>query len=280
MRKLDLPPFDSDESYFLCTSTIADELKKSEFEDSSQAVLAAELNYLDAAHQCRLHLEEKTNYRLPTVTTDEMAWLYERKMATKGSAGRRIYDRIKLSTRDGMCALCGAQPVSSLDHFFPKRSFPALAVTPANLIPVCQSCNHAKGSYIAGVAIDLPVHPYFDDFNDGTWLAAQVETDSPAAVVFSVSTPDCWDTERSARINGHFNRLGLSVIYSSYASQIVQGIRYDLLTSFKAGGEPVVRDELWRKARTWEEFDRNSWQFALYAALAGSDWYCQGGFDA
>ena len=33
-----------------------------------------------------------------------------------------------------------------LDHFFDKKEYPVMAVSFYNLVPVCHSCNHVKGT--------------------------------------------------------------------------------------------------------------------------------------
>lgn len=74
---------------------------------------------------------------------------------------------------------------AQLDHWFPKESFPILALSFYNLIPSCSSCNHIKGAAkeIKWLeALDNLVHPYcdrldftfsyeFDGFNKPkTWI--------------------------------------------------------------------------------------------------------------
>lgn len=54
---------------------------------------------------------------------------------------------------------------AQLDHWFPKETFPILALSFYNLIPSCSSCNHIKGSaktYDWENALKNIVHPYFN----------------------------------------------------------------------------------------------------------------------
>jgi hypothetical protein len=54
---------------------------------------------------------------------------------------------------------------AQLDHWFPKKSFPILALSFYNLIPSCSSCNHIKGAakgYDWLKALDNLKHPYCD----------------------------------------------------------------------------------------------------------------------
>ncbi len=277
MIPLDQPEVSSHHAYSVCMSTVQDGDKKLRYSKSSSAITPAEKRYIKAACDGLLHLEHQDNYMLPSATVEDMVWLYDKRMAAKKSTGRMIYDQLILSSRDGMCALCGALPAASLDHYLPKAKFPALAVSPVNLVPVCQSCNHSKGSYTAACAADSPVHPYFDNFNDDIWLTCVVDSEN-GAVTFEALPPDSWEPERAGRIVRHFENLHLAAMYSSFASQAIQGNRYELDLTFHSAGALAVRDELDRKARSWRTFDLNSWQAALFSALASSDWYCEGGY--
>lgn len=57
---------------------------------------------------------------------------------------------------------------AQLDHWFPKESFPVLALSFYNLIPSCSSCNHIKGAakkYDWLKALENLIHPYFDSID-------------------------------------------------------------------------------------------------------------------
>lgn len=68
------------------------------------------------------------------------------------------------------CVYCNAQHTVLLndnkktmrlqaDHFIPKSKFPMFSITLANLIPVCNNCNHLKSDK------DLKYSLYYDDIN-------------------------------------------------------------------------------------------------------------------
>ena len=69
------------------------------------------------------------------------------------------------------CPSCGEEgSPSTIDHYLPKEDYPHFSVTPANLTPMCDACQTAKGQETVdkgGRRIFL--HPYFDEF-----LTAQV----------------------------------------------------------------------------------------------------------
>src|SRR5262245_19880217 len=74
----------------------------------------------------------------------EMVAVYDNRLVKKTAPGRRIYDKIFTSAPNDKCPLCGHRNVKTLDHYLPKALFPALTVTPINLIPACSDCNKAK----------------------------------------------------------------------------------------------------------------------------------------
>lgn len=74
---------------------------------------------------------------------------------------KKVYNEIILS--NNVCAYCNLRnrDVAELDHFFPKASFPSLAITVKNLIPSCTYCNHPKKEKFPLDYVLL--HPYYDN---------------------------------------------------------------------------------------------------------------------
>lgn len=62
------------------------------------------------------------------------------------------------------CPSCGAHTVpGTLDHYLPKTSFPEFAVLIANLTPMCNACQEAKGaSYLTEENKKRFIHSYYD----------------------------------------------------------------------------------------------------------------------
>ena len=52
------------------------------------------------------------------------------------------------------------QATAQLDHFYPKKEYPYLAISLYNLIPCCSTCNLRKSNKAAGI-----YHPYLESFN-------------------------------------------------------------------------------------------------------------------
>jgi 5-methylcytosine-specific restriction endonuclease McrA len=129
-----------------------------------------------AAMATQLHTLPHMNNIGGQVSTREMASLYDRRFARKGSAGRPIYDAIFAAAP--RCPLCGHGTVSTLDHHLPKAHYPALAVAPLNLVPACADCNKNKIDITPMAGADGTIHPYFDDIEDDLWLVAEVLVES------------------------------------------------------------------------------------------------------
>jgi len=214
------------------------------------------------------------------LTAKEMAKLYDVRMARKRSAGRPVYDRIMAAAPHMRCPLCGQRDVSTLDHYLSKMKFPALAVTPVNLVPACANCNKLKLDKVAGIAEQQTLHPYFDDLEDDCWLSARVEENSPASVEFSVAPPNHWDAVLAARVRNHFGVFDLSRLYRSHAASELANIQYRMSKLHTQAGLAGLRLHLIGEAESRGAAHINSWQTAMYWALSTSDWYCDGGFDA
>jgi hypothetical protein len=199
-------------------------------------------------------------------------------MVRAGSRGNGIYNAIKMSAPHGQCPFCGHLPVSTLDHSLPKNVFPALAVTPVNLIPCCKDCNHKKGSGGPKVQDEQYIHAYYDDLSEDRWLYATIVMQSPPSAIFYVDGPRRWNDLTRARVKWHFDNLQLSNLYASQAGRELQNIRRLLSRLYDAVDARAVAEHLKEKSASCEEVTLNSWQGALYEAASESEWYCEGGF--
>jgi hypothetical protein len=232
---------------------------------------------LAAQHRSFYDLAQHTTVA-GVVTAAQMTAVYNGRMAKKGMAGRRIYDRIKAAPANDRCPLCGQRTVTTLDHYLPKAHYPALAVAPANLVPACGDCNKAKGEALPIRAEDQALHPYYDNIGGDDWLSAVVLEGSPAVVRFFIEPPATADAITTARVKHHFKLFGLASLYTSHAAVELTNIRNYLETLFSATQETGVRAHLIEMARSCAIADRNSWQTATFRALSTDDWYCSGGF--
>jgi hypothetical protein len=278
MWTLDRPEYTARTTFTACISRVRNLELKTRLEGVIQAVVDAS-NAFDAAAEQHSLYEVARDARVGgVVTTEEMEKVYTQRMAKIGAPGRAIYDEIFSSSPQGRCPLCAQRPVATLDHHLPKAHYPALAVTPLNLVPSCADCNKAKLASIPQTAADVGLHPYYDEIDDEAWLAARVIETRPAAVRFRVVAPDAWDTILAARVRNHFRTLGLAALYASEAAEELVNIRHQLFEMHDTAGMYDVREELRKRAESCALGRRNGWRAATYSAWAESDWFCDGGF--
>ena len=208
-----------------------------------------------------------------TATTADFVWLYDQRLVS--SVPGRVYYRSIRDSNGGRCALCTVRGASTLDHHLPKTVHPIFAVCPDNLVPSCKDCNTTK---LASVTATL--NPYFDDLGDGPWLEATVAETSPATFDFKLVPQPTWSADLTARAQAHFDLFGLARFYAFQADRQVAGIRHILGRLDRDVGPHAVQLHLQEFAESWSDAEPNSWEAALYAALAGSDWFINGGHAA
>ncbi|WP_157531406.1 MULTISPECIES: HNH endonuclease [unclassified Kitasatospora] len=193
-------------------------------------------------------------------------------------AGRDIYDMLMAAPAYRRCPFCGHGIVRQLDHYLPKASYPALCVTPLNLIPVCKDCNEIKKSFVATSIESLLIHPYYDRIDDVRWLNARVQHATEPTLEFFVEPPGTWDQIITERVEHHFERFELGRVFGTQANRLVSDILYGVKNLLWAAGSDAVHAYLLGEAETRFESRINGWEGVTFAALAGDDWFCEGGF--
>jgi len=172
--------------FLLCTTTVRSRAEKARLVSVADIVAEAAAEYEAAATSTTLHLLSEQTDVGGVVTMGEMSKLYDEKMVREDSPGRHIYDRLMVAPMLGLCPLCAQRIVSTLDHHLPKSKYPSLACVSSNLVPTCSDCNRLKRDRRPHNEEDQTIHPYFDDFEDGRWLEAEVVENTPPAVRFYV----------------------------------------------------------------------------------------------
>src|SRR6266568_7259156 len=260
-------------AYRKCTGSVMDSGLKRRFDVSESAVVVADTLFRAAAGLGEFGNTKPKNFELPNVTSDEMVWLYRQKMVPKGAPGRVIYDVLRAGAKRGTCPLCGHRDVMTLDHYLPKSTYPALSVNPLNLIPSCSDCNKTK---LAGTA--STIHPYFDNIEDDRWLYARVVEQHPASVRFYPVAPATWSSALGDRLKSHFELLALNRLYAFQAARMLSNLRLLLSDLHAIGGADAVQYRVSDDARSYRNSSLNSWETAMFEALAASSWFCDGGF--
>lgn len=257
---------------------ISDPQRKKNLKANGPKVQSAAHDYEVAGNQGAIHKILATAYKpYGTAKPVDFIWLYDQRLVT--SARGRVYYRSIRDSNGGRCALCNVRGASTLDHHLPKATHPIFAVTPDNLLPACKDCNSTK---LASLTATL--NTYFDDLGCGPWLTATVLETTPATIEFEIDPQPTWTADLTARAEAHFRLFKLADLYAYQAARQIAGIRRLLANLARAMGPTkapdAVRQHLADEAESWREAEPNSWEAALYAALANSDWFCAGGHAA
>lgn len=279
MRKLALPSQDPGQVYQTCISKVRSKALKKSLESIKPTIVQEANAYIVKASAGQLYTLSPHATVGGIVDTDDMIKVYTGRMAKKGAPGREIYDKILLAPAHGTCPFCGHRKVSTVDHYLPKAEFPVFVVTPANLVPSCTDCNKAKGDQVPSTEDEQIIHPYFDDVDTETWLVAKVIEETPPGIKFLVNSPTNWPRSRAHRVQHQFDLFGLAQLYSSNAAEELENIKHTMTGLLNSVGANGVREHLMMLADSRKSARTNSWQAALYTALAENDWYCTGGFS-
>ena len=214
------------------------------------------------------------------VTKKELKNIYSDHMAPQSKPARDAYDVIMAAAPRRRCPFCGLGVASTLDHYLPKARYPLLSVTPLNLVPACKDCNHGKQASIATEQSKQTLHPYFDreELELEQWLFADLLPITPPVLEFKVIPPDHWPAVDKQRVISHFDSYGLAVRFSVESSNELASLRETLRIVWESDGIEGVRDHLKVSAQGKRNQHANSWETAMFQALAESDWYCDGGF--
>jgi hypothetical protein len=278
MWRIEAPCESAGDTYRLCIQSTRDKAKRERLLSVENVINVAAESYLEAASEEALHRIGSSPDVVGVVSKGEMTELYNNQMVRKGTAARKVYDRLMSAPRHGRCPLCGQRVASTLDHYLPESIYPVFAVFPHNLVPACKDCNKEKGCAVPVDAGHQAIHPYFDDFETERWLYAEVIHTDPPAVQFFVRPPTHWSDVKKQRVKYHFNLLKLVELYASHAASEISSIRYGLINLSEDVGGEGVRRHLRSEAATRAAANVNSWQTALYEALASDHWFCEGGF--
>ncbi len=275
MRHLSRPMRSAREVFPRCVTGLASAAKRRALAGIKDRIAAAENAYKAFGLFGALHILDKDLVAAPY--KDQLIHLYSGRLSKKGSDVREIYDELISAAPGRICPLCGQRVVHTLDHYLEKAAYPEFAVTPVNLVPCCRDCNSARGAHRPANQNDYTLHPYFDDVEGIGWLHARVMEVDPVVVVYRVETPSGWDPLLSSRLQAHFRALELGDLYAAHAAAELAGLRVTLTELFSASGTSGLESHLREQGRSRKAAHSNSWQGALYFALADSQWFCEGG---
>jgi hypothetical protein len=211
-----------------------------------------------------------------SATRRDLTYLYERQMVPRGRPGRKHYDPILASAPQQKCPYCGFGQATTLDHYLPKCRFPQYSILPSNLVPSCRDCQSKKGRYIAKKGSAQTLHPCFERtcfFND-RWIVGEVVQGPPTTVIYRVQPPNSWDNLDKQRAQSHFDAHGLKLRFAIETATELAVLRELHRQQRAVQDYNGVRFLLNLRAEAHFAVAVNSWQCALYSALATSHWYC------
>jgi hypothetical protein len=276
MRSARPPQITAAQTFAVCVSGVPNLNTRTRLNGVTPLIEQATAAFDSAAVTTTLHLLPSATDVGGVVSVEEMRTLYEGYLVRR--SGRGIYNQLRAVAADGVCLLCGHLRASTLDHHLPKSRFPALAVSPTNLVPCCRDCNMAKIARVPTSANEETLHPYFDKVDDARWLFASVEASQVGPVLhFFVRAPASWSPVLAARTAHHFEVFKLAQLYLTQAQQELANIRHLLVTLLERRNSSGVRDHLLVDAESRRMARLNSWQTAMYEALASSSWFCEAG---
>lgn len=278
MLQLDIPEVTVTEAAAAVTRRMRRQPHSSRIQARTSDMETAERLYIAAGHGGTLH---DLSGELPATGNDAeyLIFAYDGGMVTS-RAGRDVYDQILAGAPFERCPLCGRGIATTLDHQLPKSEYPILAITPANLVPACNTCNQRKSSKDPTEASEMLLHPYFDKLGTSRWLGARIHEDSPARAEYFVKPGDDWNATFSDRVVRHFRFFGLSRQYALAAAGKLATDRLQHAGLLRRTGPDELRLHLQEAAEGYWTTAGNTWEGALCSALAESDWYVNGGMNA
>lgn len=281
MRKLPLPPLKAHGIFGVCALSVQNVELKTRLWGAISDIESTEQQYADLAPYAKLHQLSATDHVGVWVTGAEMETLYTGTLARLESPARPYYDAIRASAPNDICPYCGQRTVDSLDHYLPKSLYPALAVTPINLVPACSACNKTKLDFQPTDAKELILHPYYDDVPKDIWLKARVlDVGGKPVLEYFADPPSTWPTPWASRVKAHLDTLKLPTLYALHAAEELVNNRHSLQNLHLSGGAVAVKAHCREVQGSRQAAYLNSWQAACYGALVDSDWFCASGLLA
>lgn len=276
MKRLQYPIYSTEEVFNTCIETIQDVNFKGRLENGLQFIVDAKDDYETKAPQTLLHTIKVSNTVNNNITKEEMTKVYNKLLKNKNA--RNYYDDMMNSVPHDLCPLCNQRIVDSMEHHLPKSKYPVFALTTINMFPACLSCNKKKSTFIPENLGEEPIHPYFDNFDDGIWLGAELKEIGSGIIDFTLLKPHTWSDIKFERMENHYEKFDIKKLYLSHSAVEYNSIKPHMEQLFRIRGANEVRFHLETAHKSKISQDINSWQSAFYSALLNSEWFINGGF--
>lgn len=285
MRSISLPNYDPQVVYRLCIDSISDVDLRGRLASITELIVNAANDYHQRGAGMQLYLIAPILGKddvvvVADVTKAELKSTYSSHMVGASKPARLIYDELVATAPRRRCPFCGIGHASTLDHYLPKSKYPLLSVLPWNLVPACKDCNTGKNASMATSAGEQTLHPYFEQAAvvREQWLFAGVVPGSPPMLEFRVAPPAHWNDVLCDRVSAHFTAYDLASRYSVECGNELASLKDTLSWLWERAGAEGVRLQLQAQAVGKFSQNVNSWDTAMYQALASCEWYYNGGF--
>lgn len=273
MKRLKKPNIDVSDVIKACVSNYRDKDKADRFRSSLQEIYDYS-EIFDEKMKQEVVYEIEPHNLVKDVSKDELVSLYAQKFVQDGQPGRIFYDKI-ISSSNGKCPICEIRTVTTLDHFLVKSIYPALAVTPTNLVPMCHDCNKAKGDPVFTCYEDTHLHPYYDSLDDFVWLEADISFDKEIIILYKVRECSEWSDSYYTKVRNHFDLFGIRMILSLQAVDEIKSVKKMLSNLKNKAGNDIVYEQLEDLYLSCEAESLNGWKTALYRNICKNKWFVE-----
>lgn len=167
-----------------------------------------------------------------------------------------------------LCPSCGEEGApNTLDHYLPKTKFPQFAITPANLTPMCDTCQGIKGiQLLDGNGRRIYLHPYFDEFLTGQVLRLVIGRPFNAPESFTLGPDPNLPDHTMALVQRHIDGLGLERRYGAYfRDEYMRLLRLAQICRTKGSD---IREDIPKFKQLHELRASNVWPHVFYAAVS------------
>lgn len=259
IMKLPLPPFDSVQLVRDVVAERANGVNAAYFQGIEQDWCERVQQYIDAAGSP----ETVTTWAVAEPRKTTFLNLYS--APKKESAQGRVLDAMREHDLS-ICPACGevGRP-NTLDHYLPKVSYPHFCVTPANLFPMCDACQSAKGSKVGSAQYPrFFIHPYFDAFVAEQVLRLEIQAPFNAPT-FALRVVETLEPLSAELVKSHVRELDVERRYANFFRNEYRRV-LRLVGAMRKSGQDVPGTLTTLKHGAIDR-SPNAWEHVFYAAI-------------
>lgn len=206
----------------------------------------------------------------PAILPHRTRFLTLYKSPNDGSAQQQIIKDLR-ERKLQLCPSCGEEGTpNTLDHYLPQKRFPQFAVTPANLIPMCDICQGKKGEHTLDAnGRRVFLHSYFDDFIEGQVLRLLIGRPLNAPKDFVLEADLGLPPHQIAIVQRHIEGLDLQRRYGAYFREEYMRLLHLAQLCRTKGTD--IREDIPKFKQLHELRAANVWPHLFYAAVSDDE---------